>query len=76
MEKEELKFSEKTKFSVICNLLEKIEKQKNRDQKVEIMKQFIASFREQSKNHQVSRYSRVFCENLSLRLQVNSFLGR
>ena len=56
MNMDDLKFSEKTKFSVICNVFEKIEKQKNKDQKVEIMKQFIASFRQQSKNQQVRKF--------------------
>lgn len=46
-------FTEKTKFDVVSKMLDRIYAQNSRDRKKEIMRQFIKSFREQSKNHPV-----------------------
>lgn len=44
----ELTFCERTTFETLCKVLEKIQAD-NRHVKADIMKQFISSFREQSK---------------------------
>lgn len=45
----ELTFCERTTFETLCKVLEKIQAADNRHVKADIMKQFISSFREQSK---------------------------
>lgn len=45
----ELTFCERTTFDILVRTLEKIQTADNRHVKADIMKQFISSFREQSK---------------------------